>query len=262
LDFIKEMNQAFHNEDRQYYRMPNSQALIAQYMLLYSGEDLRNVLDEDQQWTAVYVRVHEHSSRKLRQLIRDLERFLHNEFPENIETRVTGPTVLTSNLIDTLLRSQISSLALASAVVFSMVSVLFWSLKIGFLAMLPNLLPILLNLGLMGWTRIPLDTATAMISAVAIGIAVDDTVHFIAEYKQSLAKTSSVKHSVRLALVNKGRAMVFTSAILAAAFGILIVSNFLPTAHFGLLSALTMLFALVADLFFLPALLLVTRPRL
>jgi hypothetical protein len=255
------MNQAFHGEDRSYYQLPDSPELIAQYMLLYDGKDLHNFLDEDQQWAAVYVRVHEHSSRKLGGLISEIRRVLADEFPSGIEPRVTGPTILVANLIDTLIRSQISSLALASVVVFCMVAVLFRSLKIGGLAMLPNLLPILLNLGLMGWAGIPLDTATAMISAVAIGIAVDDTVHFLAEYKHALAEGADVPHAVRLALVTKGRAIVFTSVLLTAAFGILIVSNFLPTTHFGALSALTMISALLADLFFLPALLLVTGVR-
>jgi predicted RND superfamily exporter protein len=210
----------------------------------------------------VYVRAHEHSSARLRHLITEVRHYLTEHFPDSIKARVTGPTVLVTNLVDTLLASQIESLALASGVVFCMVAVLFRSLRVGLLAMLPNLLPILFNLGLMGWVGIPLDTATAMISAVAIGIAVDDTVHILAGYQHELAGGATIPQALRRVYVVKGRAVVYTSLILCAAFGLVMVSNFLPTAHFGALSALTMISALVADLLFLPALLLTTKLRL
>lgn len=262
VDYLKDMHQSFHAEDRAYYRLPDSDELVAQYMLLYDGKDLHLVLDEDHQWASVYVRVHEHSSARLRHLITVLRQYLGEQFPDSIEARVTGPTVLVTNLVDTLLASQIESLALASGVVFCMVAALFRSLRVGLLAMVPNLLPILLNLGLMGWVGIPLDTATAMISAVAIGIAVDDTVHFLAGYQHELAAGATVSQAIRRVYAIKGRAIVYTSLILTAAFGVVMVSNFLPTRHFGALSALTMISALIADLLFLPALLLTTKLRL
>jgi predicted RND superfamily exporter protein len=261
VDYLKDMHQSFHGEDRAYYRLPDSDELIAQYMLLYDGKDLHLVLDEDHQWASVYVRVHDHSSARLRHLITVLRQYLGEHFPDSVEAQVTGPTVLVTNLVDTLLASQIESLALASGVVFCMVATLFRSLRVGLLAMVPNLLPILLNLGLMGWVGIPLDTATAMISAVAIGIAVDDTVHFLAGYQHELAGGATVPQAIRRVYATKGRAIVYTSLILTAAFGVVMVSNFLPTRHFGALSALTMISALIADLLFLPALLLTTKLR-
>ncbi|RMF86183.1 MAG: hypothetical protein D6739_03545, partial [Nitrospirae bacterium] len=259
LDYLEEMNRAFHDEDRRYERLPESEPLIQQYMLLYDGRDLRHFLDDDRQWTAIYVRVHDHSSAKIGELIRKTRRYLAAELPEGLTGRVTGPAVLVSNLIDTLVHSQTESLALASLVIFAMVALLFRSIPTGLLAMLPNLLPILLNLGLMGWLGIPLDTATAMIAAVAIGIAVDDTVHLLSAYRGHLARGATPTEAVRLSLAAKGRAVVFTTLVLTAAFGIVTVSRFLPTARFGALCALTMVYALLADLLLTPSLLLVRR---
>jgi len=261
LDYLKEMNQAFHNEQPAYHRLPDSEPLIQQYMLLYDGKDLRHFLDEDRQWAAVYMRLHEHSSAKISQLIDETHRYLAADLPTTLTSHVTGSAVLVTNLIETLIRSQIQSLGLASVVIFAMVALFFRSIRTGLLAMPPNLLPILLNLGLMGWLGIPLDTATAMIAAVAIGIAVDDTVHLMSTYHGHLVAGASPPQAVRLALADKGRACIFTTLVITAAFAIVTVSRFLPTAHFGALSAMTMVFALLADLFFTPALLL-TAPRL
>jgi len=261
LDYLKAMNQAFHNEDRRFYRLPESEPLIQQYMLLYDGKDLVHFLDEDRQWAAVYVRVHDHSSAQIGQLIEETRRHLAADLPPTLTGRVTGPAVLVTNLVDTLVRSQTESLALASLVIFAMVALLFRSIGTGLLAMLPNLLPILLNLGLMGWLGIPLDTATAMIAAVAIGIAVDDTVHLLSTYRGHLAHGATPPQAVSLSLAAKGRAVIFTTLVLTAAFGIVTVSRFLPTAHFGALSAVTMVSALVGDLVFLPSLITETKAR-
>ena len=261
LDYLKEMNQAFHNEDRHFYRLPESEPLIQQYMLLYDGKDLAHFLDEDRQWAAIYVRLHEHSSARIGQLINATRRYLAADLPTALTGRVTGPAVLVSNLIDTLVRSQTESLGLASLVIFAMVAILFRSIGTGLLAMLPNLLPVLLNLGLMGWLGIPLDTATAMIAAVAIGIAVDDTIHILAEYHHIRNRVPDRARAIQEVLAIKGRACISTTLLLTAAFAVVILSRFEPTARFGLLSAFTMVAALASDLFFLPALLLIRHPR-
>ena len=121
----------------------------------------------------------------------------------------------------------------------------------------PNILPILVNLGLMGWLNIPLNPATAMISAVAIGIAVDDTVHFLSAYRTGRRQGRDAATAIGQTLFLRGRAMIFTSIVLFSAFVVLTSSSFLPLVHFGLLTGITMLSALLADLLFLPSLLLV-----
>ena len=133
---------------------------------------------------------------------------------------------------------------------------IFRSLKLGLLAMVPNVLPILLNFAVMGFCGIPLNSATAIIAAVAIGIAVDDTIHFICEYQNQRAHNQSGTDAVKLAIVNKGAPLITTSLIMTGGFGVLLFASFVPTIQFGFLSALIMLFALICDLLVLPGLLL------
>ncbi len=259
-DYLKSMNRAFHDDDPAHSTLPDSADLIAQYMLLYDGNDIRDVLTDDASWASLNARVHVHGVAELKGLVEATKEHLAT-LDLSSQTRTTGHSLLAVNLINAIMSAQIQSLALASLLIFAMVAVIFRSLRDGLIAMPPNLLPILLNLGLMGWAGIPLNPATAMISAVAIGIAVDDTVHFLAEYRTTRAKGADAVEAVRHTLLLRGRAMASTSVVLFFAFVVLVVSSFMPVVHFGLLTATTMVSALVADLLFLPALLVTLRPR-
>ncbi len=253
-DYLKAMNRAFHDDDPSHATLPDSADLIAQYMLLYDGEEIRDVLTDDASWASLNARVHVHGVAELKGLVEATEaRLATLSLPG--KARTTGHSLLSVNLIDAIMGAQIQSLALASLLIFAMVAAIFRSLRDGLIAMPPNLLPILLNLGLMGWVGIPLNPATAMISAVAIGIAVDDTVHFLSEYRATRTKGGSPIEAIRHTQLLRGRAMVSTSVVLFFAFVVLVVSSFMPVVHFGLLTATTMVSALLADLFFLPALL-------
>lgn len=259
-DYLKSMNRAFHDDDPAHSTLPDSADLIAQYMLLYDGEDIRDVLVDDASWASINARVHVHGVAELKGLVEATKEHLAALDPV-AKARTTGHSLLAVNLVDAIMSAQIQSLALASLLIFAMVALIFRSLRDGLIAMPPNLLPILLNLGLMGWAGIPLNPATAMISAVAIGIAVDDTVHFLAEYRTTRDKGTDTVEAVRHTLLLRGRAMASTSVVLFFAFVVLVVSSFLPVVHFGLLTATTMVSALAADLLFLPALLVTLRHR-
>ncbi len=253
-DYLKSMNRAFHDDDPTHATLPNSSDLIAQYMLLYDGEEIRDVLTDDASWTSLNARVHVHGVADLKGLVEATKAHLASlDLPAT--PRATGHSLLTVNLVNAIMSAQIQSLALATLLIFAMVAVIFRSLRDGLIAMPPNLFPILLNLGLMGWVGIPLNPATAMISAVAIGIAVDDTVHFLSEFRTTREKGSNAVEAIRHTLLLRGRAMVSTSVVLFFAFVVLTVSSFLPVVHFGILTATTMVSALAADLLFLPAIL-------
>lgn len=133
------------------------------------------------------------------------------------------------------------------------------SFAIGALSLIPNLFPIIINFGIMGLFGIPLNTATALIAAVAIGIAVDDTIHFLFEYKKKRAQGSTVSGSIEDVINLKGRAIVSSSLILCIGFGVLLLSQFVPTINFGLLTAIIMLTALFGDLVVLPSVLLLRK---
>ena len=256
-DFFREMNKAFHSEDPSWLKLPDSRELTAQYLLLYDGDDLDYLLDEQRQWTRISARITEHNSSKVALYIENLQLFLNDLTADTpLKAQVTGKTLIANKLIDFIVNSQVQSLALAFLLIFLLMLRIFRSWKLGILASIPNMLPILLNFAIMGLFGVPLNSATAIISAVAIGIAVDDTIHFICQYQQQREKGLSAEFAVQNAIIVKGTPIIMTSLIMTGGFGILLFGSFIPTIQFGVLSALIMLSAVISDLIVLPALLM------
>ncbi len=261
-DFLKEMNQSFHSEDPAYYELPDSREMAAQYLLLYGGDELDNFTDTNYQWARLSARITEHSSSRLKVYIEQLKDFIEKNLGESdLQIRVTGKTYLVNKLVKNIVDSQVQSLSVAFLIIFGMLFIVFRSLSIGFISIIPNTLPIIFNLGFMGLAGIPLNTATAIISAVAIGIAVDDTIHFLNQYQNERQIGKSIRQATSTAIETKGVPIMTTSLILIGGFGILVLSSFVPTIQFGLLCSIIMLFAVVSDLAILPAVLLLKSTR-
>jgi hypothetical protein len=256
-DFIKEMNEAFHSEDPNYYRIPDTRALVAQYLLLYDSEDTADFVNESYDHARISVRISRHSTADQEIIIENIKGFIAKMTRNEIDIRITGRALQDVNTIDALVKGQVYSLGLAACVIGVIMFLVLRSFSIGCLSMIPNLFPIVLNFGVMGALGIPLNTATALIAAVALGIAVDDTIHFLTEYKDRRSAGSSLADSVREVMIVKGRAIVSSSFILCIGFGVLLLSRFGPTMNFGALSAVIMITALIGDLIVLPAVLLV-----
>jgi predicted RND superfamily exporter protein len=138
--------------------------------------------------------------------------------------------------------------------------VLFRSLKIAVIAMVPNVLPIALVLGIMGWLNIPLDMMTITIAAISLGIAVDDTIHYIHRFKNEFQTDRKYLPTMHRCHESIGHAMYYTSVTIIIGFSILVLSNFMPSVYFGLLTGLAMLVALVAALTLLPQMLFLGKP--
>lgn len=167
---------------------------------------------------------------------------------------LTNLFVLYQDVLQRLFRSQILTLG----IVFAALTLTFWaifrSLKIALLGMIPNIIPTLVVLGFMGWLHIPLDLMTITIAAIAMGIAVDDTIHYIHRYLEE-PENASGKAAVKRAHSTVGYAILYTSLIIILGFSLLSFSDFVPTVLFGLLTGLAMAVALISDLFLLPVLL-------
>jgi hypothetical protein len=251
------MNKAFHNEDINWSKLPESREMAAQFLLLYDGDDLEYMLDEKRQWARISARITEHNSRILATHLEDLKRFIsQNLDTTKFDIKLTGKTLIENKLIDFIVDSQIKSLSLSFLLILLVMLWVLHSWKLGFISMIPNMLPILLNFAVMGLFKIPLNDATAIIAAVAIGITVDDTIHFIYQYQYERARNASTEAAIQKACVIKGTPIITTSLIMSGAFGILLMGSFIPTIQFGLLTALIMLYAVISDLLVLPALLL------
>ena len=256
-DFFKEMNQSFHNEDPAYYTIPDSINQIEQYLLLYDGKDLENVANNSFTHSKIAVRMSIHSTREQKILLKTVSDFIDaNPPPEGITARETGYAVNYTNVADEMVDGQISSFGTAVLVIGLMMIYLLRSVKLGLLSLVPNVYPILLTFGVMGFTGIALDTGTVMIASVALGIACDDTVHFLYVYGEKLRQGLPALDALRYVVVHKGRAIISTAIILTLGFAVLIFGQFIPVINFGILCTVTMVVAIGGDLLLLPALII------
>jgi len=222
---------------------------------------------------APYVSV-EHNQIRFSVRVRDSEKSLQrnkllkkirNDLIEKLEIKpeyvnLTGMLVLYNNMLQSLFHSQILTLGVVVLALMGMFLVLFRSLKISLIAIFPNLLSIGVVLGVMGWLNIPLDMMTITIAAISVGIAVDDTIHYIHRFKHEFAADRNYIQTMHRCHESIGHAMYYTSVTIIIGFSILVLSNFIPSIYFGLLTGLAMLIALIAALTLLPQLIVVVKP--
>ncbi|PTY38897.1 hypothetical protein BGP77_09065 [Saccharospirillum sp. MSK14-1] len=176
------------------------------------------------------------------------------------EVQLSGMMVLYNNMLQSLFDSQIKTLGAVFAGIMLMFLLLFRSLKLSLIAMAPNLLAAGCVLGIMGWFGIPLDMMTITIASITIGIAVDNTIHYIVRFRREFAKDGKYVRALKRSHDSIGKAMYYTSLTIILGFSILMLSNFRPTLYFGLLTALAMVVALVGALTLLPRLIVLFRP--
>jgi predicted RND superfamily exporter protein len=177
---------------------------------------------------------------------------------ENV--RLTGVMVLYNNMLQSLFRSQILTFGAVLLTLLGMFFILFRSFKVALIALFPNLLASGSVLGIMGWLNIPLDMMTITIAAISIGIAVDNTIHYIDRFKEEIRLDYDYVKTLHRCHGSIGHAMYYTSVTIIIGFSILVFSNFIPTIYFGLLTGVAMFFALIAALTLLPQLLIVFKP--
>lgn len=261
VDFLKDMNQSFHNEDPAFFRIPESRQMVAQYLLLYDSEDIEEFVTSRFDHARISVRISEHGSMRQKEMIDNTRDFINNMDRNNLDIRITGRAVNDINIVNDLVRGQVLSLGLASLIISLVMFFVFKSPGMAILSMVPNFFPIMINFGIMGFSGIPLNTGTALIAAVALGIAVDDTIHMLSEYQHQRSRGRSIPDSMKTATIIKGRAILSSSLILAMGFGITVLSQFVPIVHFGLLTALIMLTAVIGDLIVLPAIVYLKKDK-
>ena len=178
--------------------------------------------------------------------------------PEQVH--LTGMLVLYNNMLQSLFSSQIKTLGVVFLAILAMFIVLFRSVKMAALAIIPNILAATTILGIMGLAGIPLDIMTITIAAITIGIAVDDTIHYIHRFQEEYWQDENYWYAIMRSHNSIGRAMYYTSIIITAGFSILALSNFIPTIYFGLLTGAAMITALIANLTLLPLLIAMVKP--
>jgi predicted RND superfamily exporter protein len=200
-------------------------------------------------------------SLKRNQLLIKIHKDLISKFGlKEKQVHLTGMLVLYNDMLQSLFKSQIQTLGVVILALMGMFLVLFRSLKISLIAIFPNLLSIGVVLGVMGWLKIPLDMMTITIASISVGIAVDDTIHYIHRFTHEIKIDQNYIQSLHRCHGSIGHAMYYTSVTIIIGFSILVLSNFIPSIYFGLLTGLAMFIALIAALTLLPELLIVFKP--
>jgi len=194
-------------------------------------------------------------------LMQDIRSRLTGELGyEEGQVHLSGMLVLYNNMLQSLFRSQILTIGVVFLAILFMFAILFRNAKMAAIAIVPNVFAALPVLGLMGWLGIPLDLMTITIAAISIGIAVDDTIHYVHRFTREFGKDQDYWEAVNRSHASIGRAMYYTTVTVTLGFSILVLSNFVPTIYFGLLTGFAMLIALLADLTLLPILIVRFKP--
>ena len=176
------------------------------------------------------------------------------------DVTVSGLLVLYNNMLQSLFKSQIKTIGVVMLGISIMFIVLFRSIKLSVIGILPNLLGAGVVLGVMGWAKIPMDMMTITIAAITIGIAVDNGIHYIYRFREEYAITNSYVETLHICHSNIGKAVFYTTMTIIFGFSILMFSNFIPTIYFGVLTGAAMFIALMAALTVLPKLILLWKP--
>ncbi len=259
-DYLKLVNYATNRFDPAYYRLPDEDyevrmLLRSMRQLLGDGIFLRFV-NKELSAANIMLLTHIESSRRFLHTRDLILQHVRQGFPADIAWDVTGLGIVISESGHLVTTGQVESLSITGILIFLIMLVLFLSVKVGFVAMVPNIFPILVNFGIMGWLGIELSLVTSLIASIAIGLAVDDTIHYLVRYNREFRKDLDERRALRDTLTHMGRPMIFTTLTIALGFSILMFSSFQPTAIFGFLMVVTLVTALMGDLVLTPSLML------
>ena len=259
MKFIK---QAYYNGNPNYFKLPSSQenSFIGRYLknLNDSGDLLQNYQDSTAQFSRVTTFMKDIKTERIEEIEIDLLKEIDKIFPnERYNVKLTGKPLLYLKGTHYLIRNLIISLSLAILLIAIFMAYMFRSFKMILISLIPNLLPLIITAGVMGFTGIPLKPSTILVFSIAFGISVDDTIHFLAKYRQELIENNwKIKSAVYSSLRETAISMFYTSVVLFFGFAVFMSSNFGGTVALGGLVSVTLLFAMLANLILLPSILI------
>ena len=268
-NIVKDTNQVMNDDNPEFYRIPNSNQAVSQLLYLFNSanpEDRRNLVSDDYSRSHIAVTSRSMGSFGYQQMFAEVEldieaRFAHlkTAYPD-LEIVLTGTMATFMVVSDEIARSQFNGFALALVLISLIMIITLGSLRGGVMGMIPNAIPAFLAFGLMGLLGIPLDTDTLLIAPVILGIAVDDTIHFMTHYRVELTKSKSISIALESAIREVGQAVMFTTMVIGLGFAVLSFSDYLGIAKVGFFGSLSIFFALFCDLFLIPAMIIVFKP--
>lgn len=262
LDVVKFSKQAFYNGDESFYDLPNSQEknwLLSYAKNSQAQQDWSNAyVDEDLQVGRVSVQLADIGTSEMKELKKKLRLQVDQIFdPEKYDVKLTGTSVVFLEGTSYLVRNLFVSLFLAIILISVFMAWMFNSFRMVVVSLIPNLIPLLLTAAIMGYFGVAIKPSTILVFSIAFGISVDDTIHFLAKYRQELkARKYNIRPAVLAAIRETGVSMIYTSIVLFFGFFIFIASQFGGTVALGLLVSITLMIAMLSNLVVLPALLL------
>lgn len=261
-EVIKRLNKNMHGDDKQWMKIPDERNLAAQYLLMYEmslpyGLDLNNQINIDKSALRMTVSIKTMSSNEIIELEKRAQAWIAKNAKYIKAADGTGPTVMFAHIGQRNINSMLLGTTLALILISVILIIAFRSFKTGLISMVPNLVPAAMGFGLWGIFIGEVGLALSIVSTMTLGIVVDDTVHFLSKYLRAKREYGyTAENAVRYAFTHVGRALITTSIVLVAGFMVLAQSHFELNSGMGLLTAIVITFALMADFFFLPPLLM------
>ena len=268
---LKEIHKALGENRPEQYKIPDNAALIPQEFLLFENsgsDDLEDVVDSMFRQARITIKVPWRDALSYVPFIQEIEQRFAAAFAgleqdgKAVQVSTTGIMSLFARILHATMYSAAQSYGIAIVVISLMMVILIGNIRLGVIAMIPNIGPILIVMGIMGWFSIPLDMFTMMVASIAIGLAVDDTVHFIYNFKRYYTESGDVREAVGHTLHTAGRAMLTTSIVLSIGFFIFMFASMNNVFAFGMLVGMAIVLALLGDFFLAPALMALTADKM
>ncbi len=269
VGYVKRANQLIHENDPAFYRLPENDAELLKILLMFKmskfTKSLSHVITEDFKQANIVVRSAGTNQRDitisdLKVFIKDFKTFVNDAPFAGIDVELAGVDLIYVSLVDYLVRSQLLSIFISVVIVFFIITFTFRSFVYGVFGLIPIIFGLLLNFGAMSYFKVPLDFITSMIASIAVGLGVDNSIHYLIRFTRT-AHDLPLDERIKSALTTSGIPIFFTSFTLIAGFSVLLFSSFKPILYFGFLISVTMLGCLIGVIFILPAFIYFMKPK-
>ena len=258
VDILKEIHRALNDGNQNYYKVPDDQNAIPQEFLLFEfsgSDDLETFVDSSFESARVSIRVPWRDALQYAPFLKETKKLFENEFKNDVIVSTTGMIEILSRTLEAAVLSAAKSYVIALVVISFLIILMVGNVKLGLICMLPNITPIVITMGLMYWISIPLNLFTMLIASIAIGLAVDDTIHFMHNFSREWQIKKDLKKAIHHTFLTSGRALLITTIVLSLGFYIFVFSEMNNIIQFGFLTGTAIILALISDFLFLPALL-------
>jgi len=263
IDHLKKMRKAMHENTAEYYSLPKTRSQVSQYLFLYEtsgGEEMDKLISFNYDIAHINARTESLGTKEIYEYMNYIKSFVKEDITPSIEVKYTGGMGLVRGISEHIKSSQQISFSMAFVAITIMMILVLRSFKLGLISMVPNVFPVIISLGFIGYLSIPLSIPLMMMSAVIIGVAVDDTIHFFSRYRLEFSRLGGYEQALKATLMTVGRPITFTTITLVVGFSVYTLSNTYSLIHFGLMAGFAFIWALLADFFLAPAMMLLFKP--